>query len=251
MSKRGFLYFLAGVSKQPALNELEKLGLGYAIQKGAEFTCVTVRGAGPGGESGMIIAFGPQERVGYYLDDQVWRRVPKSQSVWVGMYTEAQPGPDDLLRSDVLDGHLVELTDGRQWLCPVARGLIEEDGILLHSIRVPQRYDLNSDGNWELCAIVNKYAELWRIAEAFWDTFLHVSADNEAVTVELPFQDMNELTHAAATALAANYRLSAVEIAMLGIFDDVSARKVLEALVDFPTFQTFVEKKTVSLQADG
>lgn len=233
----GFLYYIPKPGTfQPA--DLTAAGLAYAFEgRPATRTC----SHGPDGGQGVILAQpGPDDsQVGYYPDRQTWRRIPSS-SAWVGLYPDSRPGPADVLRRQTLDGHLVRLADGNQWLVPIARGIAEEgDGIAWYPA-LPQRMDLDDEGKWQANGPLPKYEELWKLALIWWDAFRGVEVTDEGATVEFPG---GNLFDAAVIALGANYRLGRVEVAMLGLLDSQSPARVLNALIDWPTLEAALQKK--------
>ena len=112
-----FLYWWPGRDVMVSRSHAGEAGLAYAFDQ--EIAC-TLGYSGPDGGKGAVFAQGADPRID--LDNQTWRKIPKSPvDAWVGHDNRAKPGPDDLLRAQQIDGHLVKLLDGSQWLIPVAR----------------------------------------------------------------------------------------------------------------------------------
>lgn len=231
-----FLYFLhagGGVG----LADFEAAGIGYAWpdQRTKRETL-----KGPGGTAqGVVVADArlPADRVGFWPDRQTWSKVPGS-TAWCGYYTDEPPTPEELLRAEPLPGHRVELADGRPWLVPVARG-VAEDG-WYHTL--PRQSVLDESGQWTRGDVVAKYGRLWETACQWWDALNAATVESAGDAARLVF-DFAGIHDAAVVALSANYRLGRIEAALLGIFDDRCVRRVLDALVDWPTLEEFAKKK--------
>jgi len=232
----GFLYYLPGEARKLTREELDEVGLTYAFDRNP-----TSNGcrAGPGGKSGMVLASG-DTKVGYYPDQQTWKRIPGNKAdAWVGIYADSPPGPDDLARDKQLDGHLVELSDGHKWLIPKARQWIEEDGELRWQHTLPQRLARNEQGHWVPCGPVDKYARLAEIVN-LWGPSQELSYD-DAISCGLDI-------------LRANYTgLGFDEVELLSLFDTDCLRVILGALMDQPTWEDRLKKKQadLALTSDG
>lgn len=163
---------------------------------------------------------------------QQWRQVPGT-SYWVGMRMDVVMKPEQIARRKQIRGHWVELADGQKWLIPIARKFVTELGRWM--IGVPTLMDVDAEGNWTNDKIVPRCQSLWDAACRWWDYAIAGTAPEVVSVAEAG--DICEL------ALAANYRLSRVEIAMLGLLDDDARTGVLEALVDLPTYDAH-QKKT-------
>lgn len=106
---------------------LNKYGLCHLINLPVEQR--EIRGAGPGGESGVVFCFDgttPGE-MGYYPDTQTWHAMPGGG--WIG-WTE-RPTPQSLVkeRNDVQHTLPLVLGDGREWYIPVIQRTSEQTGI--------------------------------------------------------------------------------------------------------------------------
>jgi len=235
----GLLYYLPG-RDQVQLDQLAEHGLAYTCERDCTHRATD---RGPDGGPGMVFAdtsHVPFAQLGYWRDKQEWLKFPGHPSgAWVGFGREHRPAPKDLAREEQLPGHEVRLADGQEWLVPVARGFTENDGELRWYIALPQKTTIDAEGNWMQGDVVACYARLWEIATTWWDTF-HVETTPEGVTIRFDFAGSND---AAALVLAANYRLAKVEIALLGLFNARSPATVLNALVDWPTMETWLKKK--------
>jgi len=249
----GFLYYVPG-HERPTVTaeELRERGIDYAFD--GRWTAAAVRG-GPDEQHGSIIADQQRvaaERIGYYPQQQTWRRIPAS-ALWIGYYTAERPGPADLIRPEPLEGHLVTLGDGRAWMAPIARAWFEIEQPEEHLVwfcKLPEAVTLDDEGNWASGAVVAQYRPLWEIAERWWDAIngadLHVQ--DKPQRVRFDFEGIND---AALLALGTNYRLGRVEVDVLGLFTDQTVHAVLGALIDWPTMEQFLKKKLKTSAAGG
>ena len=239
----GLLYYLPGETpaiKQPRLNEL---GLGYALNPYGPRGCAR----GPDGGQGIVLAHPDHPRLGYYANEQVWRKMAGSFDngcrPWVGYQTDARPTPADLLRPDALVGHPVNLGDGNDWTVPIARRLIptDDNSNLLAACMLPKAIDVDDDGNWVEGDIRPRYESLWQVATSWWNK-AHTVDDDEVDddgVARLRF-DLDDIYSGAVVALQANYRIGQTEVAMLGLLDEINVGQVLEALVDWPTAKAWL-----------
>ena len=171
----------------------------------------------------------------------------------IGRWKNETIAPADLLRRKPLDGHLVELADGHKWVCPIARGHINQAGAIRWQHRLPCGVNLGKDRKWHPAGVVPRYRRLWQICEAWWNATIAsaVSAGEVGETITFDFDGSYA---AACECLAANYRLGPDEASLLDLFDSDSARHILDALVDMPGLVALskeLEKKTDSPPADG
>jgi len=249
----GFLYFVEGREQGFGAADANALGLGYALSGS-----IHTRNAntGPGCKSGVCVADSSRvesARVGYFPDKQTWRRVPKV-AAWVGH--ETLPLPADLVRREIVRGHKVTLADGQQWEVPVA---IEFSGppLQFHGT-LPRTMEADDDGNWQAGSVVATHAELWAIANDWWDVKIAIAEHQEQHDTldgfESDFLTDNYLHDAAVKVLAVNYAIGPAEASLLGLFDSSSAYEVLEHLIDKPGRDKIeealvTEKKTLDSSA--
>ena len=248
----GLLYYLPGLEGL-TLDHTAEVGLAHAFE--ADCTCRRVMASGPDGGAGVIaVDHRRQPEPGYFADKQTWIKIPGNKTgAWVGRYTDRPVLPEDLARQEQLDGHLVRLADGQEWLVPVARGCGEtRDGQPVLYQAVPTRIALDAEGNWIDGEVIDRFRPLWSIATEWWDRFMAIgkSAAEEAPEPEEKF-DFVRRADAAVEVLAINYRLARAEVALLGLFDGETARSVLDAIVDMPTIQEWIKKNRPDSAADG
>jgi hypothetical protein len=242
----GLLYYLPGLDRSIKVEQAREAGLGYAFER--QITANTYHGKGPFPEQGVTFADSATvQKVGCYPDQQTWRQAP-GQQFWIGYYNDQRPGPADLARTRQLDGHLVRLADGNDWLIPVARGWNDaDDESAGWYYAVPRLTDLDAEGNWAPGDVVPAYRRLWDLATGWWDTRERAAEaaeeGEERTTVDFAIDTFGGANDAAAFALGTNYRLSKFEIAALGLFDTQSAQAILDCVVDGPTFSRWLQKK--------
>ena len=222
-----FLYF----EPTPNLTQIPS-DLAYAFATRPATHQVT--GDGPGGSSGTLLCGGAfrdaLHRVGYYPEQQDWRRVPNTTR-WIGWYRDELPTPDELERRDVLPYNSTELNE-QQWKIP--KGL-RFDGERFVSA-LPQVLDLNDEGKWVSGGVEQKYRGLFESALLFWDSISGaIDEENEA---ELTIDDLAERC---VSAIAANYRVSCIECACLGMLTDANLSRIVSAVVDLPAFRKYAD----------
>lgn len=244
----GLLYWLPKLDRSIKIEDVRAAGLGHAFERGlAANTFHGKDGKKPFGAAGVTFADPDRvQKIGVY-DGQTWKQAP-GQKFWIGWYDNQRPGPGDLARSKMLDGHCVRLADGNDYLAPVARGWNDSDDDPGWFHAVPRLTELDDAGNWIQGDVVAAYRPLWELATAWWDMKNRaaeaVEEGAEQVRVDFEIDTFAGLNDAAAFALGQNYRVSKYEIAALGLFDTHSAQRILDALVDGPTFRAWLEKKT-------
>lgn len=233
----GFLYFFPDHPGPISREMAEAAGLGYAFD-GPPHEGRGVQ-AGPGGRPGTVTADRslPLERLGYYPDRQVWRRVP-GMALWVGHDRDDPPGPEDLVRPGAdRDGYAVPLADGRRWIVPLARTASDAEGGVM-ACCLPRRMELDEEGRLVPGEVVGRVAGLERIAARYVELL-------EAATAGPAGAQADDLW--AIEVLGHNYRLGPVEVVMLGLLEwgGREALLVLGALVDLPGW-TALQKKRAS-----
>lgn len=239
-----FLYYLSDRGKGVKIADLRAAGVGYAIDE--QFTARQCL-CGPDHNSGAIVSASDQ-RVGYYPDQQEWRRIHGVEA-WVGMYREDRPTPGELARAEQLDGVWIRLDDGQAWLAPKARRWEEFDGGCYPLCNLPQRLALDVDGQWRVGAVKSRYEQLWRWACAYEQAFAEaVQRQPEGGVVRFQFDQINEL---AVAALQANYRVAAIELDMLGVYDLQARERIIDALLDNATWRDWLKKKLAAADHSG
>jgi hypothetical protein len=208
---------------------------------------------GPDNDRGTLICDKDRldaQRLKYRPQEQTWRLVGAAgrPAYWIGTINGEEPTPEDLVRRKTIPGHEVELADGRSWLCPVARGQAAQDGRLVWYHTLPRTIvlDEDSDRQWTEGRVVPRYARLWELAGHYWQARLGSAIADAEPGREVSF-DFQGAAAAAVECLAVNYRVTNVEVSALGILDTEAPRKILDALIDWPTLVKLsaeLQKKT-------
>lgn len=164
---------------------------------------------------------------------QTWNLVQDEgfEPHWICADPKDLPGPADLARAEMVDGHAVTLADGNDWIVPLAR-------CFPAGSRLPSRitFGANRGVTTEIRA---EYRDLFDRAWALAAEFYHMpdeggeEADGKA-EYTLTLSDEAGL---ALDALRLNYRLDWAEANLLGILDTPAITRVLCALIDVPGFQ--------------
>ena len=234
----GFLYYLPGPCNGVSIEDVRKAGLGYAFD-GRGWSCPGVMAHGPdGGQGSMAADPNRVDKVGCYPNEQTSRKIP-GLNAYAVLYTDDKPEPNDLARKEQLTGHWVTLADGNEWLCPIARGAVEEDGAIAWTYRVPQVSVLNDAGDFERGGVAEKYIPLWELATRWFDVRMGALLESDGETVEFSFDG---LLKSAVEVLACNYVVDAVECDMLGLLTEENAVAILDALIDMPTRMELLKK---------
>jgi len=236
----GLLYYVPN-RKHATLADLGELGLAYAF----EGDCTPRGTRGPDGADGVILADCRRvESIGHYADRQQWQQIPGNPAgAWVGRYTDQPTLPEDLQRLESLPGHMVRLADGREWLVPVARGWAEQGGEAVWYVALPQTMKLDENGTtWVQGDVLDRYGPLWQLACRWWDFRFGSAAEDDCEGAQRGM-DFAACADAAVAALAVNYRLSAIEVSLLGLLADGIPPQILMAVVDWPTMENFLERK--------
>lgn len=228
------LYFLPGPDKKPDCSRLERAGLGHLEGAIAHRVC-----QGPGGAQGIVFevkpANGNETKVGYYPDEQTWASFisfqsakPADAGAWFGFYNNDPPRPNELERAQQNPGHRVLMCDRNEWTIPAATYL-------------PRRLKLKPEGGVEFF-LSETFQHLQTEVDALWRDYQRdigivkpVDADEEKRFQEEHLNEEGQLRLAYAF-LALNYRVAPAEINALGLFDDTSLTRTLEAILDVPTF---------------
>jgi hypothetical protein len=156
------------------------------------------------------------------------------------MYTDSRPTPDDLARSQAIAGQWVRLDDGHMWLLPMARRWVEIDDRLLWDYNLPRRLTYDDAGQWVPGSVKPRYEQLWNMAIAYEQTAADAMANATEDIVRFEFPAVDEL---AIGALQINYRVSAIECDMLGIYDDAARNRIISTLLDDDTRNAWLKKK--------
>lgn len=234
-----FLYFVPdrGTVSLEVANEI---GVGYAFERSPTSRAC----AGPNGAHGVVFSCCEPQHVRYESDRQDWRTLPKNPAgVYVGYWSDHKPTPDCLQREIMISGEVLRLNDGHDWLMPKAR-LFDES--LAWAPNLPTVLDFNDDGTMIYGDIQPKYRELWELAIQYDDAYVNAWAEDGKGTSQIEAIDVVGL---ASMAVAVNYRVSKIELAMLGVLDTKMWSAVLDILLDRKTQYDLLKKKLTAEKA--
>lgn len=166
---------------------------------------------GPEGVGGCTVARSDVNLIGYYPAEQEWRKLAGRWIGWRRSATSSQPsgkdalpGPQELSRDTLVQGRLVTLGDGREWLIPIGR---TADG----GTNLPTDFRL-IDATGEFGEVVKPaYKELRDLAENLYKL---CKDENPRVRPTGP-----EYARISCRILAINYRVREVEVSLLGLLN--------------------------------
>lgn len=223
----GFLYFAPG--QNPGKPE----SLEYAFE--GEPQRREISGNGPTANSGVVFADSsvPSQYVGYFRDRQKWRDIPNSD-LSIGWYPDNPPTEETLRKSDMLDGYLVDLGNGERWKIPIARTWNENGNYIT---ALPCVVGVNSDG--QVCRtdnVVAQYRSLWETATRIFEGIKSSLEENSEAKLSLEYDSCFEV-------IAANYRVSAIEIAILELVTTKNSWSIAHAVIDLLSHPFLTVKK--------
>lgn len=222
------IYYMPGIITT-SKEKVQEAGLGYAL--GREGPSYSTMAPGPDGGRGVVFVLKGSLHV---PEDTKWEKYPGREDLWMGYDPANRPGPEDLAREKQFAGHLVELSDGKSYLVPVARAV---DG----STPLPRK--LTREGkNWIVGDVEEIYREYFAQACRVWDQVYAVADkdDKQGEETAITIEDGSDV---AAMALGLNYRLGPEEMSLLGLFNTENMANVLKAVVDWPGFEEMIKKK--------
>jgi len=200
---------------------------------------------GPGGTAGLVITDRSHDispRI--VLTHQTWRPAPlrgaESPPYYVGYWNEKRPTEESLRRRKGLPGEAIELRDGAKWTVPRLVQFADKspDVPIQYEVTLPKVLDVNDDGDLIAGAVDPKYAELW---DRGWAAH-HALMGQATETGQATMTEM-EARRLAVDLMAVNYRLTALEIAMLGLFESETPIRVVCSAIDNATFWTAIKNR--------
>lgn len=226
----GFLYFRSGDQRPVTKEVAAKLGLAYAFPAGIQ-NC-QVNANSPSKSQGNVFADPARhegKRVGYFKDEQTWRKLPTVDGrpeLWVGYWNEAKPGPSDLERTNMLPGEVaMTLGDGHRWVIPTLTEFDPETKSGQCSLPAPLDYD--EDGNLFTTSPIGEYGELW---EAVHPVALGACFGSNEPDSEITDASDHDLRAAAFRLLRTNYVVDMPELVSLGCLrNDTTFRTIVVA----------------------
>lgn len=230
----GFLYFMPH-ARQGDCDSSEKLsrwGLSYLCDEGQT---LFARGCtGLDGQPGMVVGSSANWQVEDVKNsDRIeWVKFPRAfaelQASLGFVKGSCLPGPSDLGRANQISGKALSLADGNRWLIPNAR-VITANGL---RCSLPVSFGLDEEtGDWISDQVLPRYRPIWQHANAYLEAKLEaiekLTEDNPNTSFAIP--DGEKLV---ADALQVNYRVSARELATLGVLVTGLAAEIAEILID-------------------
>lgn len=212
----GFLYFRSGDQRPVTKEVVSSLELGYAFPAGVQSG--QVGNNSPSGKQGVVFADEKRHqgrRVGYFPSEQTWRKMPNREGrpeLWVGFWNDAKPGPEDLVRGNMIPGEVaMTLGDGNRWVIPTLAEFDSEkrDG----DCTLPAPLDFDDEGNLFTTAPVGEYGELW---EAVHPVAVGVCFGGTEPDAEIREPSEKDIRAAAFRLLRTNYVVDMPELVMLG-----------------------------------
>lgn len=226
------LYFapnLQGISN----DDLKRLGIEMegVIGPGRARGCTR----GPDGHAGITFVLHyegrkepPDVTAGYYPDRQTWEKAP-GREYWIGYYNTEKPGPEDLIRSDTVNGYNVALLDGNKWTIPMGRW-VRGDG---RDTRLPRLSRYTADG-WVEGDVLQRYQWIFNLGTRVLEI---INGEHED---DITWQEQAELC---AKLLAVNYHVGPCEIDLLRLISAEEQGEVLRMCADFPGWLSLKKKE--------
>lgn len=234
----GFFYFLPSARPSDIPAGLSKWGLAYLVDgEDASRRILHRQCRGPQGIDGLIVGsaanWQPEEvKNGDHIE---WVKFPKAFAecqAWLGwLKGQPMPGPDDLARAKQISGELHSLADGNRWLIPIAKQYVDgADGAGFRS-NLPMSFGLDEEtGDWILDSVVPQYRAIWKHASDYLASMMEGFANpDEEGNVTWTIPDDERLV---VDAIQVNYRVSARELATLGVLVSGISRLVADTLID-------------------
>jgi hypothetical protein len=197
---------------------------------------------GPNGGRGFIFfdssAMNRIAQVTYDPGSQTWRKMP-GQEIWIGYMNDEPPTAKDLARKSLIPGHSIELGDGGQWTIPCCR-YFGEDGF---SCGLPQVMDLDENGDWTVGNVLPKHQKLWDASAQWFDAISTMDGEDLAPEADMTIADV---ANACVVALGTNYRVSALEVGMLGLLTSSTRSDIMNMTIDYPAIEDWSKKKEVA-----
>jgi hypothetical protein len=197
--------------------EFAALGLEDLVKDGMP----TVIGpqAGPDGGQGCICTFGDplmMPAIQYLEDRQKWRPARPTKGLaagryWLGAFNDGACQADPLVRGRLFKGRIVRLSDGQEWLVPIAQSL-------------PHIHGLNEQGDFERRPC-KEYVDVCGRAISLYEDLVVGEDGSGKLTIGDGFEF-------AAMILAVQYRVNADIVDFLDLLDDDAMGRVIGAALE-------------------
>ena len=237
-----FMYCIPGEKASSKL-DLKKLfsdkGIEYAYNDDAKYQITPVNNS-PAEVPGLIVqADGDFSTCRYNPEEQVWGRI-EGTDCYVGKWKTDKFTPADFARPEPIEGYLLKLRDGNDWIIPVARFNMDNSnsGCLKHNLA------LDANGKMVKGALPPRQQKLSEIAEDLLDKILNYDGNIDGDYGEnYPFD-----------ILTANYRIWKPEVALMQLwfFEDDYEKSIILFFVDAPGYAELKKKELEGLSSsDG
>lgn len=207
----GFLHFVETGAESLSLDQCVRLGLGHALTKSPTCRKSQLELDGPP-VAGLLIYdrddFNADQ--GVSVANQRWRYRGESDGnrVWTGYNADDEPTPDGLSLGRTLGSIPWADAQGREWRLPRV-GDVGDAGE--HEPALPRSMGFDAAGQPTRGEVVARYRQLWDASGPLWATM-----------VETKTCDTAEAAVFATQCFAALYRVSHVELDLLGVFSEES-----------------------------
>ncbi len=189
---------------------------------------------GPDGANVVIVAAAPAKEVHCDKDKQRWTKSlsDKGGGYWIGYWLDSKPTAAELARDEQIDGHRITLSDGSDWLVPMAR-------CFPTGTKLPETLILTKEGL--ASRPIARYAEFSRRAARMWNSILFQIGVFEGEPDEII--DAHDEWQLAAEALGLNYYVGADEINALELLTTANLADIVMAVVDMPTYRKWLAEQ--------
>jgi len=222
-----FLYYIPNV---PAASEKDLAEAGAAHVGPVKIGQID---RGPDGNAGILLANAAANvRLRVDAENTRWIAPAAGRKFAIGYRPDDPPGPEELLRDDAIGGRPVRLADGNEWIVPVARF-----ASAMPTTELGVVYGV-TDGGEPTSTIAAAQAELWDMAGELMEMLFAEAAlaeeqknnadakmGDEAMTPERGIE-------IATAALAANYRVTEIEVRALEILSAAGVAEIHRTLID-------------------
>ena len=224
-----FLYFIPSSAQQVTPDDIERLGLGYAIDHPTSRGCT-----GPGHQRGFVMGSNPESLCRMDPQTQSWVAAPKLDGDGVPYYVGWEgdlPTAESLKREQIIAGQMISLVDGSRWTVPqLVNWQAGESVPVVWNTKLPICIDIDDHGNPCDGSVVPRYRDLF-------DTGLRVLARLAGSREET--LTSNQAIRFAANCLGVNYRVSLLELSskVLSCLSTDDAIRIIHAAVDWKGYQ--------------
>lgn len=225
-----FLYYRPGHTRNVTLDDVNRWGLNYAFDS-PPVPAECMNNTPDGNHGRVFVASGFDEVPQVNLEKQTWRKLPGIRDggdLYVGVWNDDKPTPDELVRNTTLPGYSYSLLDRHDWVVPLVLEYTEEG----HECALPRLLDFDDEGNPISGDVVEKYRHLEELTKPIAADLLASYDLGEVPREQLTPQDAAD---AAFALLQVNYRVSVAEMVLLGAVANDSTVSALCALsCDWP-----------------